>query len=100
MTPQTWKVVELFLRDPVDRYGLELARAAGLKTGTVYPILDRLADAGLLTVRKETVNASNERRPTRRMFTLTTEGRSWSLANQPRPSEIHASGLTGGLAGA
>jgi len=49
LTPQTIKVLEVLLVDPaVPRYGLDIAQAAGLKTGTVHPILARLRDAGLL----------------------------------------------------
>jgi PadR family transcriptional regulator, regulatory protein PadR len=53
MAPQprlTWatlKVLKVLLDDPAKRqYGLEIGRAAGLPSGSIYPLLMRLEEAG------------------------------------------------------
>ncbi|WRZ88381.1 PadR family transcriptional regulator [Streptomyces sp. NBC_01007] len=47
MTPQTQLVLRALPEDPARRrYGLELCELAGLPSGTVYPILARLGQAG------------------------------------------------------
>src|SRR6266581_1674736 len=48
MTPQTVAVLQAMLDDPARaRYGRDLCRQAGLKSGTVQPILARMEQAGL-----------------------------------------------------
>ena len=56
------------------RYGLELAAATGLKSGSLYPILIRLAERGLL----ESCWQEPDRpgRPPRHAYRLTAAGRS------------------------
>ncbi len=67
---QTRAVLDELLADPaVERYGFELARATGLASGTLYPILMRLEERGLLTARWE----FSEGRP-RHVYRLTAEG--------------------------
>lgn len=57
------------------RYGFELIEASGLGAGTVYPILRRLEDAGLLVGAWEAVSRSRaEGRPPRRYYRLTAAG--------------------------
>jgi len=47
MTLQTLRVLGVLLDEPSGRlYGLEIAKASGLPTGTIYPILARLAGSG------------------------------------------------------
>jgi PadR family transcriptional regulator, regulatory protein PadR len=49
MSPQTVRVLERFAEHPSAwHYGYELSRETGLKSGTLYPILMRLAKHGLL----------------------------------------------------
>ena len=56
-------------------FGLELSRLAGLKTGTIYPALARLEQAGWLTTHWQTdEEAMREQRPRRRLYELTTKG--------------------------
>ncbi|MFE9024577.1 PadR family transcriptional regulator [Streptomyces sp. NPDC007808] len=50
-------------------WGLEICRVAELGPGTVYPILDRLAQHGWVTGRDET--AEHPGRPARRFYELT-----------------------------
>lgn len=57
------------------RYGFDIIEASGLPSGTVYPILRRLEDAGLLRSRWEAVHAAREeQRPPRRYYQLTGRG--------------------------
>ena len=49
LSPQTLRVLERFIECPTAwRYGYELSRETGLKSGTLYPILMRLAKFSLL----------------------------------------------------
>jgi PadR family transcriptional regulator PadR len=51
---QTLAVLRELLAEPSeDRHGYDLAKATGLASGTLYPILIRLADRGLLSARWE-----------------------------------------------
>ena len=57
------------------RYGFDIIDASGLRSGTVYPVLRRLEDAGLLRSRWERVQAARaEQRPPRRYYQITGAG--------------------------
>ena len=57
------------------RHGFDVLDATGLESGTVYPILRRLDDAGLVRSRWEPVQrARDEGRPPRRYYELTGAG--------------------------
>jgi DNA-binding PadR family transcriptional regulator len=57
------------------RYGFDIIDATGLRSGTVYPILRRLEDAGLLRSRWEPVRSAREaQRPPRRYYQITGAG--------------------------
>jgi DNA-binding PadR family transcriptional regulator len=72
---QTQLVFQAFLDSPSDEtYGFALAQATGLPSGTIYPILSRLADEGLIKSRWEEVETKGQRRR-RRYYELTGEGR-------------------------
>ena len=71
-SPQTVLVLAEFLRGPEEwRYGYDISRDTGLKSGTLYPILMRLADRKLLETEWEIVEAG---RPPRHMYRLTVDG--------------------------
>lgn len=75
MTIPTQHVLEVLLEDVErERYGLEIGEAAGLRSGTVHPILARLEGYGWLVSRWEEVDASAEGRPARRYYKLTAAG--------------------------
>ena len=75
MTIPTQRVLEALLDDPQrELYGLEIGEAAGLRSGTVHPILARLEGYGWLASRWEDIDASAEGRPARRYYTLTADG--------------------------
>jgi PadR family transcriptional regulator len=54
------------------RHGYDIARETGLKSGTLYPVLIRLADRGLLEARWEDEQPPG--RPRRHLYRLTSEG--------------------------
>ncbi len=73
VSPQTLRVLDRLLEEPEDwHYGYDLSRRTGLKSGTLYPILVRLADRGWLATRWAEPERSG--RPPRHMYRLTVEG--------------------------
>jgi DNA-binding PadR family transcriptional regulator len=75
MTIPMQLVLEALLGDPQrELYGLEIGEAAGLRSGTVHPILARLEGYGWLESHWEDVDPSAEGRPARRYYKLTAEG--------------------------
>lgn len=71
-SPQTAVVLTEFLRGPEEwKYGYDISRVTGLKSGTLYPILMRLAERSLLETMWETTEAG---RPARHMYRLTADG--------------------------
>lgn len=68
-------VLTVFLSEPDGpRYGLELMHATGQPSGTLYPILTRLQQAGWVEGEWERADASEIGRPPRRYYRLTPEG--------------------------
>jgi DNA-binding PadR family transcriptional regulator len=71
---QTTAVVLALAEEPATwRYGYELCQQLQLKAGSVYPILMRLADRGLLETAWETRAPAG--RPPRHLYRLTGPGR-------------------------
>jgi PadR family transcriptional regulator PadR len=69
---QTIQVLETFLEAPKQwQYGYDISRTTALKSGTLYPILMRLADRELLETRWEDAESG---RPPRHMYRLTAQG--------------------------
>jgi DNA-binding PadR family transcriptional regulator len=72
LSPETLLVLERFLDRPGDwRYGYELSRDTGLKSGTLYPILMRLERHSLL---EAAWVAMEEGVPPRHTYRLTPKG--------------------------
>jgi PadR family transcriptional regulator PadR len=79
MTLQTQMVLRQALLEPNrEWYGLEMVQATCLPTGTVYPIITRLEQAGWITSRWETPAEQQAEeghaRPRRRYYRLTEDG--------------------------
>lgn len=75
ITMQTLKVLSALLDDPAGRhYGLEVAKATGLASGTIYPILRRLEGHRWLEGAWEDIDPVAEGRRPRRYYTLTPLG--------------------------
>src|SRR6185503_16991131 len=71
-------VLRALAADPARwRYGYDLATEVRLKSGSLYPILVRLADRGLLEAAWE---AGPEGRPPRHLYRLTGAGREYLAA--------------------
>jgi DNA-binding PadR family transcriptional regulator len=75
MTRQTVSILgELMVNPEEERYGLEILRNAGLKSGTAYPALARLEEHELVSSRWEDEDPAVVGRPRRRLYRLTPEG--------------------------
>ena len=73
ISEQLVRVLDVLLDDPTsEHYGLAVANAAGLRSGTLYPIMARLEKAGWLESRWETDDTA--RGPRRRLYRFTTLG--------------------------
>jgi PadR family transcriptional regulator PadR len=77
-SPQAVSVLRALAAEPARwRYGYDLATEVRLKSGSLYPILVRLADRGLLETSWE---PSIDSRPPRHMYRLTGAGRDFVAA--------------------
>ena len=73
-SPQTLLVLAALLDRPdAWQYGYDLSRRLRLRSGTLYPILVRLAERGCLETRW--VEPERAGRPPRHIYRLTAEGR-------------------------
>jgi PadR family transcriptional regulator PadR len=72
ITPKMARVLKVFLEDPaVPRYGFELMKLTGMASGSLYPMLARLEEAGWLTRGRENIDPHAEGRPPRLHYTIT-----------------------------
>jgi DNA-binding PadR family transcriptional regulator len=70
---QTRTLLAALLEQPLAwRYGYELAKETGLTSGTLYPLLMRFSDQGLLDSKWQ--DAERPGRPPRHVYRLTTKG--------------------------
>ncbi len=73
LSPQTISLLAAMSETPSDwHYGYDLSRQTELKSGTLYPILMRLAELGWLETKWE--HAEENGKP-RHLYRLTAEGR-------------------------
>lgn len=73
------------------RYGFDVMDATGLASGTVYPALRRLEEAGLLRGRWEHAGAAHrDGRPPRRLYELTDAGRESLARAAQKLSDVRA----------
>jgi DNA-binding PadR family transcriptional regulator len=76
---QTISLLAVLIERPRSwRYGYDLSQETAFKSGTLYPILMRLSDRGLLDSKWET--SSERGRPPRHMYRLTAEGAAFARA--------------------
>lgn len=72
-SPQTRELLAVLLRKPRSwHYGYELSRETGLSSGTLYPLLMRLSDQGLLESHWQ--EPERPGKPPRHVYRLTSEG--------------------------
>jgi PadR family transcriptional regulator, regulatory protein PadR len=75
MSLQTLVILAALLQDVNEpHYGLEMAKAAGLPSGTIYPALARLEREGWVKSEREDIDASVAGRRPRRYYRLTGDG--------------------------
>jgi PadR family transcriptional regulator len=87
LSPQTIAVLIALAREPeVWRHGYDLVQELGLQAGTLYPILMRLCDRGLLEAVWEDDPPLG--RPRRHLYRILAEGQRVAASSQ-------ASGATG-----
>jgi len=73
-SPQTSAVLDALSKNAGSwHYGYDLSKVTGLKSGTLYPILQRLNDAGWLETKWE--EATEPGRPPRHLYRMTRTGR-------------------------
>jgi DNA-binding PadR family transcriptional regulator len=71
-------------------YGFDIIDATNLPSGTVYPILRRFENEGLVTSEWEAQGiAARDQRPPRRYYALTTEGKNVLADNADRYRARH-----------
>ena len=90
MSPQTLDVLEALLSEPAAwRYGYDLSRDTSLKSGTLYPILMRLAKRRWLETRWESARQPAGK-PPRHMYRLTPNGLQFAkeMVKDTRPSRL------------
>ncbi len=76
LSTQTIMVLTEFLQSPQDwRYGYDISRNTSLKSGTLYPILMRLAGRKLLETSWETAEIG---KPPRHLYRLTLLGKQFA----------------------
>jgi DNA-binding PadR family transcriptional regulator len=80
-SPQTVLVLGEFLEAPSEwKYGYDISRSTGLKSGTLYPILMRLAERELMETQWE---QGEPGRPPRHMYRLTPDGVQYARREVP-----------------
>lgn len=82
LSPQAVRVLRALAEEPMRwRYGYELSAEVDLRSGSLYPILMRLADRGLLESAWEPTTAG---KPPRHIYRITAAGVA-EVAQLPRP---------------
>ena len=86
-SPQTVLVLRAMLVRAADwRYGYDLSREIGLSSGTLYPVLMRLADKGLLDSAWH--QSDRPGAPARHAYRLTRSGVAFAIANIPADGQL------------
>ncbi|HEX8668918.1 MAG TPA: helix-turn-helix transcriptional regulator [Allosphingosinicella sp.] len=89
---QTLKVLAALLSRPGEwRYGYDLTKALALQSGTLYPLLMRLSDEGLLE--SEWHPAARQGLPARHAYRLTAAGSAYARANLAAAEGSDGAGL-------
>jgi DNA-binding PadR family transcriptional regulator len=85
-SPQTVALVLALAAEPTAwHYGYELVTELGIKSGSLYPILMRLADRGLLDAAWET--GARPGRPPRHLYRLTKAGLEFARGLAPAAAQ-------------
>lgn len=80
ITASVAQVLRPFLDNPKRAIsGADIIRETRMFSGTLYPILIRLENAGWLTSTWESIDPIEEGRPRRRLYTVTASGQQLAL---------------------
>ncbi len=72
---QAVEILAVMVQDPTaEYYGLDLGKRVGVLTGTVYPLLRRLEDAGWLVSAEEEIDPAVAGRLHRRLYHSSDRG--------------------------
>lgn len=75
---QTRKLLAALLSQPAAwQHGYDLSEQTGLLSGTLYPILMRLSDRGMVESKWEP--SPHQGRPPRKLYRLTAEGAAYAI---------------------
>jgi PadR family transcriptional regulator, regulatory protein PadR len=88
-SPQTRALLAVMLRKSrAWHYGYELSRDTGLSSGTLYPLLMRLSDQGLLESHWQ--EPERPGKPPRHVYRLTSEGLAFArgIAEPGKPAVV------------
>ena len=81
LTQTTLRVLQAFMDDvATEQSGTDIWEKTKIGSGSRYPIMARLEDAGWLTSRWEELNPEEAGRPRRRYYRLTMNGQTWARA--------------------
>ena len=69
------------------QHGYDLSEQTGLSSGTLYPILMRLSDRGMLESKWEP--SEHEGRPPRKLYRLNAEGASYAIEHVEHEGASH-----------
>ena len=84
-SPQTLRVLAALLENPSGwHYGYGLSRITGLASGSLYPMLERLAERGVLETRWE--EPTTPGRPPRHAYRLTGAGEALARERAAQPA--------------
>jgi PadR family transcriptional regulator, regulatory protein PadR len=93
LSAQTLAVLAALATRPSEwRHGYDLARETGLRSGTLYPILIRLADREMVEACWEADQPAG--RPRRHLYRLTSQGLAAASA-APAPASVPAPATSG-----
>jgi len=95
-SPQTRKLLAAMLARRVQwQHGYDLSEQTGLSSGTLYPILMRLSDRGMLESKWEP--SEHVGRPPRKLYRLNAEGAAYAIEHAEKggiPPELLSPGRT------
>jgi PadR family transcriptional regulator, regulatory protein PadR len=96
-SPQAASLLAVLAEKPRSwRYGYELSQETQLESGTLYPILMRLSDQGVLESKWEPSPEAG--RPPRHMYRLTPQGVAYAKEETARYAEPGKLGMRHGVA--
>ena len=69
------RMLKIFIEHPTKEFsGAEIGKVTGIGSGTLYPLLARFEQERWLTSRWEKIDPSEEKRPRRHFYKITSHG--------------------------